>query len=405
MVELLAPAGTLEKLMFAIHYGADAVYASGARYGMRAHAGNFSWPDLAAGIAYAHQHARKVYVTVNIIPHNDDLRDLPEYLLQLSEIGADAVILADPAVLLCAREVIPHMQLHLSTQANAVNWQSVKFWAEQGIRRVILARELSLAEIREIRNRVPDVELEMFVHGAMCISYSGRCLLSNYMTGRDANRGECAHPCRYSYALVEEKRPGEYFGLEEDERGSYIMNSKDLCLFPHLTEVLQTGVSGLKIEGRMKSVHYVATVTRAYRLALAAIGRGEKPTALLECELHRVSHRSYTTGFAFGPPLASDHLYTGGKHGGEAEFLGIVRGFAPEDGLLIEQRGNFRVGQRVEFIGPTEDPQPYVIPKIQSRATRTPVEAARHAQELVFVPFPEPLSEYTIMRSAPAERV
>jgi len=405
MVELLAPAGTLEKLMFAIQYGADAVYASGVRYGMRAHAGNFSLHDLAAGIAFAHQHGRKVYVTVNIIPHNDDLQDLPEYLLQLSEIGADAVILADPAVLLCAREVIPHMELHLSTQANAVNWQSVKFWAEQGIRRVILARELSLAEIREIRSRVPDVELEMFVHGAMCISYSGRCLLSNYMTGRDANRGECAHPCRYSYALVEEKRPGEYFGIEEDERGSYIMNSKDLCLFPHLTEVLQTGVNGLKIEGRMKSVHYVATVTRAYRLALAAIARGEKPSAMLERELRQVSHRAYTTGFAFGPPKESDHLYTGGNHPGEAEFLGIVRGFTPGDGLLIEQRGNFRVGQRVVFIGPTEDPLPYVIPSIRSRATRTSVEAARHAQELVFVPYPEPLSEYAIMRSAPAERV
>ncbi|MBS3984959.1 MAG: U32 family peptidase [Selenomonadales bacterium] len=402
MAELLAPAGTLEKLIFAIKYGADAVYASGVRYGMRAYAGNFSLDDLAAGIAFAHQHGRKVYVTVNIIPHNDDLAGLPEYLRQLSEIGADAVILADPAVLVSAREVIPEMELHLSTQANAVNWQSVRFWAEQGIRRVILARELSLAEVAQIRRRVPDVELEMFVHGAMCISYSGRCLLSNYMTGRDANRGECAHPCRYSYALVEEKRPGQYFGIEEDERGSYIMNSKDLCLFPHLREVLQTGIDGLKIEGRMKSVHYVATVTRAYRLALAALARGEEPLPELARELRQVSHRAYTTGFAFGPPTNSDHLYAGGNHQGEAEFLGIVRGFTPGDGLLIEQRGNFRVGQSVEFIGPTEGPLPYVIPSMLSAATRTPVDTARHAQELLYVPFAKPISEYAIMRSAPA---
>ncbi|MBT9175934.1 MAG: putative protease YdcP [Firmicutes bacterium] len=400
MVELLAPAGTLEKLIFAVQYGADAVYASGTRYGMRAFAGNFSADELAAGIAYAHSYGRKVYVTVNIIPHNADLIGLPDYLRQLSEIGADAIILADPAVLLCAREVIPQMELHLSTQANAVNWQSVMFWARQGIRRVILARELSLAEITEIRRRLPDVELEVFVHGAMCISYSGRCLLSNYMVGRDANRGECAHPCRYSYALVEEKRLGQYFAIEEDERGTYIMNSKDLCLYPHLAEVLQTGVNGLKIEGRMKSVHYVATVTRAYRRALGALARGEELPAELKRELLKVRHRAYTTGFAFGLPTAEDHLYAGGNSHGEAEFLGIVRGFSPEDGLLIEQRGHFRVGQSVEFIGPTADPFPYNIPGLMSAATRTTVDAARHAQEMVYIPFPHPLAEYSIMRSA-----
>lgn len=400
MVELLAPGGTLEKLVFALRYGADAVYASGTRYGMRAYAGNFSLDDLATGIAYAHSLGRKVYVTVNIIPHNEDLMGLPDYLRQLSEIGADAVILADPAVLLCARKVVPKMELHLSTQANAVNWQSVLFWAEQGIRRVILARELSLAEIGEISRRVPHVELEMFVHGAMCISYSGRCLISNYMTGRDANRGECAHPCRYNYALVEEKRPGQYFGIEEDERGSYIMNSKDLCLCPHLAQVLQTGVKGLKIEGRMKSVHYVATVTRAYRLALAALARGEEPPRELQGELQKVSHRAYTTGFAFGPPDAQDHLYTGGKALGEAEFLGIVRGFTPGQGLLIEQRGHFRVGDSVEFIGPTEGPLRYDITRIESSTTGTELTAARHAQEMVYVPFPHPLAEYSLMRSA-----
>jgi len=400
MVELLAPAGTLEKLIFAIRYGADAVYASGTRYGMRAYAGNFSLDDLAAGITYAHKYGRKVYVTVNIIPHNEDLMGLKDYLRQLSEIDADAVILADPAVLVYAREVIPDMELHLSTQANAVNWQSVAFWAGQGVRRVILARELSLTEITEIRRRVPGVELEMFVHGAMCISYSGRCLISNYLTGRDANRGECAHPCRYSYALVEEKRPGQYYGIEEDGRGTYIMNSKDLCLHENLAAVLQTGVKGLKIEGRMKSVHYVATVTRAYRLALTSLARGESPPQELAAELRKVSHRAYTTGFAFGAPTAQDHLYAGGNNHSEAEFLGIVRGFSPEDGLLIEQRGHFRVGQGVEFISPTAGPWRYKIPRIQSAVTRTELDAARHAQELVYVPWREPLAEYSIMRSA-----
>lgn len=400
MVEILAPAGTLEKLIFAVEYGADAVYAGGPCYGMRAYAGNFSLDDFATGIAYAHQRERRVYVTVNIMPHNADLLGLPEYLRQLGDLGVDAVILSDPAVLVCARQVIPQMELHLSTQANTVNWQSVLFWAEQGIKRVILARELSLAEITEIRRRAPQVELEMFVHGAMCISYSGRCLLSNYMTGRDANRGECAHPCRYRYALVEEKRPGQYFSIEEDERGTYIMNSKDLCLHPYLKEVLATGVDGLKIEGRMKSVHYVATVTRAYKLALDALRGDAAPAPHLYREVSKVGNRAYTTGFAFGKPEAADHLYVGGNQPREAEFLGIVRGFTAGKGLLIEQRGHFRVGYHVEFIGPTSGPIPFDIPAIVSATTDNAQDVARHAQELVYVPFPHPLENYSLMRSA-----
>ncbi|MDP3488099.1 MAG: U32 family peptidase C-terminal domain-containing protein, partial [Bacillota bacterium] len=291
------------------------------------------------------------------------------------------------------------LELHLSTQANAVNWQSVKFWHEQGIARVILARELSLGEIREIREKVPGVNIEMFVHGAMCISYSGRCLLSNFMVGRDANKGECAHPCRYKYALVEEKRPGQYFPIEEDDRGAYIMNSKDLSLYPHLNDVLATGINGLKIEGRMKSVHYVATVTRAYRLALDAVSRGEEPPEHLHRVLFKVNHRDYTTGFALGKPTAQDHVYSGNNSHGEADFLGIVRGFDQEKGLLIEQRGHFRPGAAVEFIGPTTGPIALEIPAIHSASTGEPLAAARHAQQLLYIPYPTALEEYSIMRT------
>lgn len=399
MVELLAPAGNLEKLIFAIQYGADAVYAGGPQFGLRAFAGNFSLKELHEGIIFAHERGKKVYITVNIMPHNEDLRGLDEYIVEIERLGADAIILSDPAVLATAREVAPNMELHLSTQANAVNWQSVKFWHEQGIRRVILARELSLTEIREIRERVPGVDLEMFVHGAMCISYSGRCLLSNYMVGRDANKGECAHPCRYKYALVEEKRPGQYFPIEEDERGSYVMNSKDLCLYPHLRDVLSSGINGVKIEGRMKSVNYVATVTRVYRLALDALARGQELPEHLEQELFKVNHRAYTTGFAFQKPGPDDHVYTGKNYHGEAEFLGIVRGFDPIRGLLIEQRGNFKPGAAVEFIGPTSGPIKVDIASIHDAETSESLDAARHAQQLVYVPYPMALEEYSIMRT------
>ena len=399
MVELLAPAGNLEKLIFALKYGADAVYAGGPQFGLRAFAGNFSLDELQQGITFAHQLGRRVYITINIMPHNEDLQGLPEYIQEIARIGADAIILSDPAVLVIAKEVAPQLELHLSTQANAVNWQSVKFWHEQGIARVILARELSFGEIREIRERVPGVNIEMFVHGAMCISYSGRCLLSNFMVGRDANKGECAHPCRYKYALVEEKRPGQYFPIEEDDRGAYIMNSKDLSLYPHLHDVLATGIDGLKIEGRMKSVHYVATVTRAYRLALDAVTRGEEPPEHLQRELFKVNHRDYTTGFALGKPTAEDHVYSGNNSHGEADFLGIVRGFDPEKGLLIEQRGHFKLGAAVEFIGPTTGPIKLDITSIISAASGEELPVARHAQQLLYLPYPTALEEYSIMRT------
>ncbi|MBS3937464.1 MAG: U32 family peptidase [Peptococcaceae bacterium] len=398
--ELLAPAGTPEKLVFALQYGADAVYAAGPQFGLRAHAGNFTLSELAEGIQYAHGLGRKVYVTVNIIPHNDDLKELPMYLEAIAAIGADAIILSDPGVLMLARKHAPLVDLHLSTQANAVNHLAARFWQEQGIKRVVLARELSGAEISEIRGYVPEVELEMFIHGAMCISYSGRCLLSNYMTGRDANKGECAHPCRYQYALVEEKRPGQYFPIEEDARGAYIMNSKDLCLYPYLADILQLGLQGLKIEGRMKSVYYVATITRAYRLAIDALARGELLPPQLQQELTQVNHRDYTGGFFLQKPTSLDHLYEGNKGQGEAQFLGIVRGFDPEYGLLIEQRGHFRLGTRAEIISPLGGPWPIEVVNILDRQTLHPLEAARHAQQLVFVPYHEPVPEYSILRAS-----
>ncbi|MBR4695129.1 MAG: U32 family peptidase, partial [Selenomonadaceae bacterium] len=267
--ELLAPAGNMEKLKMALLYGADAVYLGGKSFGLRALGGNFSREEMEEGISFAHGMGKKAYVTVNIFPHNSDLEGLPDYLHFLSEAGADALLIADLGAFLMAREMVPELPIHVSTQANATNWAAVDGWRKLGASRVVLARELSLQEIREIREKCP-VELELFVHGAMCISYSGRCLMSNYFTGRDANRGNCAQACRWSYRLVEEKRPGQYIPVAEDERGTYIFNSKDLCLLPHLKEVLLSGVDSLKIEGRMKSVHYVASVVKAYREAIDA---------------------------------------------------------------------------------------------------------------------------------------
>ena len=387
MPELLAPAGTLEKLTFAIDYGADAVYAGGPAFGMRAFAGNFNLDELAQGISYAHRRGKRVYITVNIIPHNDDLEGLPEYIATLRDISADAIILSDPAVLQVARDVAPRMELHLSTQANAVNWQSVRFWQGQGIRRVILARELSLDEIALIRAKSPGVELEVFVHGAMCVSYSGRCMISMYMTGRDANRGECAHPCRYQYALVEEKRPGEYFPIEEDARGTYIMNSKDLCMLQNLRDVITTGVDGLKIEGRMKSAHYVATVTRAYRIGLDAALRGQElPRHALD-ELGKVSHRPYTTGFYYNKPTGEDHVYDSSSYQGDASFVGLVLGHDADRGLLIEQRGNFKPGETLEIISPGSDSAAHIpVPAIFAADSGQQLDAARHPQQHVYVP-------------------
>ncbi len=398
--ELLAPAGTLEKLKFAITYGADAVYLGGPQWGLRAYAGNFTMEDIAEGVAFAHARNAKVYITVNIIPHNEDLDGLEQYLAELAALKVDAFIMADPAVLMAAKAAAPQVSRHLSTQANVVNIQAARFWAQQGIERLILARELSLQEIKQMRAAV-DAELEVFVHGAMCISYSGRCLLSNYMTGRDANKGECAQPCRYKYALVEEKRPGQYFPIEEDERGTYIMNSKDLCLIEHLPEILALDIDGLKIEGRMKSVNYVATVVKVYREAIdryfnnpAAYKFDQEAYA----ELRKASNRSFTTGFYFDKPGPNDHIYHGELYDRTFEFSGIVQSYDSERKLVwVEQRNNFRVGDEVDMMSPHGPNRKLRVTAMVDQEGQ-PLDVARHAQMLVGIPCDEPIEAMSLLR-------
>ncbi len=358
MPELLAPAGSREKLITAIHYGADAVYLGGANWSLRAKAGNFDRAGLREAVSYAHQHGVKVYVTVNIFAHNRDLNGFEDYLLFLREAGADALIVADPGILLLCRETVPDMPLHLSTQANVTNKASVRFWAAQGVRRINLARELGLEEIRTIRQAVPETALEVFVHGALCISYSGRCLLSSYLTGRNANLGDCAHPCRYSYRLLEEKRPGQYFPVEEDKRGTYIFNSRDLCLLLRLPELAAAGVNSVKIEGRMKSVGYVGAAVRLYRAALDYIqqqrengGAGWEeillPPAFAE-EAAKVGTRGQTENFFTAAPSSAAMLYDRMREMQPFVPVGIVRGAEP---LLLETRNVLEVGDQIEYLG------------------------------------------------------
>ncbi|MFV0439511.1 MAG: peptidase U32 family protein [Desulfopila sp.] len=366
--ELLAPAGNYEKLVTAVHYGADAVYLGGERFSLRAKAGNFSREEMIRAIDYAHSHGVKVYVTVNILAHNADLAGLDEYLRFIAGQGADAVIVADPGVLKRARKTVPELPLHLSTQANVTNVAAAEFWFEQGACRLNLARELSLAEIATIRRRLAG-ELEVFVHGALCISYSGRCLLSSYLTGRNANQGNCAHPCRYSYALVEEKRPGQYFPVEEDERGTYIFNAKDLCLLEMLPQLVAAGVDSLKIEGRMKSIFYVGGVVRVYRLALDYLRTvpGEAwlqpetiriPEAYL-AEIARLGTRGMTSNFLFTRPGAGEMNYRSSRILPEYEPVAVLRGVGHQP--RVEVRNTLLPGTEVEYMGRTIDSQTVVI--------------------------------------------
>ncbi len=354
--ELLAPAGTFEKLVIAIHYGADAVYLAGKRFSLRARAGNFDEEGFQHAVEYAHERNVKVYVTVNIFAHNTDLEGLKEYLLFLDNSGVDALIIADPGILSVSRETLPDMPVHLSTQANVTNAASARFWEAQGVNRLNLARELGLGEIRDIR-AATGIELELFVHGALCISYSGRCMLSNYFTGRDANQGDCAHPCRYSYSLVEEKRPGQYFPVEEDERGTYIFNSKDLCLLNRLPELIAAGADSLKIEGRMKAIGYVGGVVRVYRAALdwikdqinsgAKIDGLELPEYFTE-EIHKLGTRGWTENFFDSPPDKSDMMHDRMRIEQPWVPAGIVRQIDP---LVIETRNVLETGDKIEYMG------------------------------------------------------
>lgn len=361
--ELLAPAGNMEKLITAIHYGADAVYLGGSRYSLRARAGNFDEQGLVEAVAYAHKRNVKVYVTTNIFAHNRDLEGLEEYLVSLERAAVDAVIVADPGILSICCKVVPQMAVHLSTQANVTNKASAAFWAEQGVVRLNLAREMGLGEIREIREAT-DIGLEIFVHGALCISYSGRCMLSNYLTGRDANKGDCAHPCRYSYKLVEEKRPGQYFPVEEDTRGTYIFNSQDLCLLNRLPDLIAAGADSIKIEGRMKSMGYVGAVVRVYRAALDYIdGQLAAGTPINEIhlpgvfsnEIKKTGTRGQTENFFDSPPSSSDMLYDTMRADQPYAPVGIVRNEMP---LVIETRNVLETGDQIEYLG--REPEPVV---------------------------------------------
>ena len=398
--ELLAPAGDLEKLVMAIRYGADAVYIGGREFGLRAAAGNFSLEEMGRGIKYAHDHGARVYVTVNIFAHNRHLETLPEYLKKIAELGADAIIVSDPGIFAAAREVVPGLQVHISTQANTTNWASVKFWADHGAERIVLARELSLEEIREVKERV-NVELESFVHGAMCISYSGRCLLSSFMTGRSANLGECAQPCRWKYALVEEKRPGQYFPIEEDSLGSYVFNSMDLCMIGYIPELIEAGVDSFKIEGRMKSVHYVATVVGAYRKAIdtyfADPGAYTFDPGLMD-EIRKVSHREYTTGFFFGRENLRGENTDTSKYRRDYDFVGIVREYVAEKGIaVIEQRNRFETGDLLEITGP-ETGGFYQKVKQLADAEGNTIDSAPHPQQIVIMPVDNPVKPLDMLR-------
>ena len=405
-IELLSPAGDLEKLRTAINYGADAVYMGGKALGLRAKAKNFDYSEMAEALSYAHAHNAKVYITANIFAHNDDFIGIEEYFLELAKIGVDALIISDPGIFNIARQVVPNMDIHISTQANTTNSYSVKFWQSLGASRVVLARELSFAEIREIHDSMksinPDFELESFVHGSMCISYSGRCLLSNYMSGRDANRGECTHPCRWKYSLVEEQRPREFMPIYEDERGSYIFNSKDLCMIEHLPELIGAGVSSFKIEGRMKTAYYVALVTSIYRQAIDTfLEDEEKYRAKIPhyiSELKKASHRGFSTGFYFNKTTGDSQVYDDNSYIREYDFVGVVKSYNKKVSLAqVEQRNKFSIGDEVDFIRTNGEVFTQTIDKIYDKDMNE-IDAAPHPQQLVYVQCEREVAEFDIIR-------
>ena len=401
-VELLIPASSLEVLKIAVIYGADAVYIGGEVFGLRAKAKNFSMEDMAEGIQFAHEHGVKVYVTANILAHNGDLEGVREYFTQLKEIKPDALIISDPGIYTIAKEICPEIERHISTQANNTNYGTYQFWWNQGAKRVVTARELSLNEIAEIRKNIPDeMEIETFVHGAMCISYSGRCLLSNYFTGRDANQGACTHPCRWKYAVVEEKRPGEYLPVYENERGTYIFNSKDLCMIEHIPELIEAGIDSFKIEGRMKTALYVATVARTYRKAIDDyLTSSEKYKENMDWYLEQISnctYRQFTTGFFFGKPSEESQIYDNNTYIKEYTYLGIV-GERNEEGLYrIEQRNKFSVGEQIEVMKPDGRNIPVTVKRIVDEDGNE-MESAPHPKQVLYIDLGQELEMYDILR-------
>ena len=400
--EVLAPANSLEVLKTAVEYGADAVYIGGEMYGLRAKAKNFSAEDMKKGIAYAHERGKKVYVTANITAHNRDLEGVRAYFHELKEIRPDALIISDPGVFTIAKEVCPEIDIHISTQSNNVNYMTFRFWKEQGATRVVTARELSLEEIGDIRKNIPDdFEIETFVHGAMCISYSGRCLLSHYFTGRDANLGACTHPCRWKYYIMEEKRPGEFLPVEENERGTYIFNSKDLCMIEHIPEMVNAGIDSFKIEGRMKTALYVAVVSRTYRQAIDDYF--EDPQKYIDNipyykkEIAKCTYRQFTTGFFFGPTTHDSQIYDNNTYVKGYEYLGTIHESLEDGRGVFEQKNKFSVGDEVEIMKPTGE---NIVTKLLSMQDEKGenVDSCPHPGQRITLQTECTLQEYDIIR-------
>lgn len=400
--ELLVPASNLEVLKTAVVFGADAVYIGGEAFGLRAKAKNFTKETMKEGIEFAHAKDVKVYVAANILAHNEDLEGAREYFQELKLLKPDALIIADPGMFMIAKEVCPEIELHISTQANNTNYQTYLFWHSLGASRVVSARELSLEEIKEIRNHIPDaLEIESFIHGAMCISYSGRCLLSNYLTGRDANQGSCTHPCRWKYSLVEETRPGEYMPVYENERGTYIFNSKDLCMIEYIPEIIQAGINSLKIEGRMKTALYVATVARTYRKAIDDYYLSEATyrdnMKWYQEEISKCTYRQFTTGFYFGKADETTQIYDHNTYISEYIYLGIINKIDIEGLVSIEQRNKFCVGEEIEIMKPDGKNIATKVLAMYNEQNQE-IESAPHSKQIITLKLSGNASQYDILR-------
>ncbi len=388
-IELLIPASSLEVLKVAVTYGANAVYIGGEMFGLRAKAKNFSMEDIAEGVKYAHAHNVRVFVTVNIVAHNNDLDGIREYIKELDEIGVDALIISDAGVFSIAKEVAPNMEIHISTQANSTNYATYNLWYQMGAKRVVAARELSLAEIKQIRENIDEkMEIECFIHGAMCISHSGRCLLSNYFTGRNANMGACTHPCRWKYYVVEESRPGEYLPVEETERGTYIFNSKDLCMIEHVPEMVEAGIDSFKIEGRMKTALYVAAVARTYRKAIDDYLESEElykqNLDYYKAEIAKCTYRQFTTGFYFGKTDENAQIYDSNTYVKEYTYIGIVQSENEKGMYELEQRNKFSVGEQIEAMNPDGTNLFVTVEKIEDEDGNE-MESAPHPKQKIFI--------------------
>lgn len=401
-IELLAPAGDLERLKTAFIYGADAVYIGGEIFGMRSAAKNFNKEDMAEGVKFAHERGKQVFVTVNIIPRNEEFEQLEDYLKELEEIGVDAVIVSDPGVFSVVKKVMPNMEIHISTQASTTNAASATFWYNQGAKRVVMARELSFEEIKEIRDNSPEgMDIEAFIHGAMCMSYSGKCVISNYTTGRDANRGACAQSCRWKYTLVEEQENGDYEKVLDDVDAEFFFNTKDMCMINYIPQIIESGINSFKIEGRMKTAYYVATTVRAYRMAIDEYIKDpenwEFNPMWLE-ELKKGSHRHFSEGFYLGKTSTRDQNYESASYVRNYDFIGVVRGHEEESGLVIvEQRNRMFVGDEIEIIGPYKETMYGKILEMYNEENE-PIESAPHAKQIVKMKLDIPVEEHYMLR-------